>query len=165
MQICISCFCVHKNFSIIKALGWISGYWNRAEISSISYQDLKCGLLKNAFIKSDLLFNLQYSSLVSLQHKELQGLLAPACCYSGGFNRETTFTCSKQHASIDHAWGWELAVPQLRFCWWYCLRRVAQLFWIFLVANIRFHIPIFVTKKDSVWVMLVLLNLFSNQNM
>lgn len=132
---------MHKNFSIIKALGWISCYWNRAEISSISYQDLKCGLLKNAFIKSDLLFNLQYSSLVSLQHRELQGLLVPAHSYSVFFNRyrETMFIWNRQHASIDYAWGWELAIPQFKFCWWCCLSKVARLFWIFLFASTGFH--------------------------
>lgn len=61
MQICISHFCVHKIFSIIKANRVNIQLLNRPQISSISYQDLNCGLLKNAFIKSDLLFNLQYS--------------------------------------------------------------------------------------------------------
>lgn len=147
MQICISHFCVHKKFSIIKALGWFSGYWNRAEISSISYQELKCGLLKNAFIMSDLLFDLQNSSLVSLQHGELQGLLARPCCYSGCFNqyRETMFIWSRQHASIDYARDWELAVPHFKFCRWCCFRRVPQFFWIFLFASVGFHMLIFAT--------------------
>lgn len=75
MQICISHFCVRKNFSIIKANRVNLQLLSSPQISSILYQDHKCGLLKNAFIKSDLLFNPQNFTVVSL----LWGAPGSAC--------------------------------------------------------------------------------------
>lgn len=152
---------MHKNFGITKALGWISGYWNRALVSSISYQDLKCGLLKNTCIKSDLIFNLRYASFVFLLHGELQGLLPPysGCC---NWHKKIMLICSRQHPSINYARAGNCQVLNLSFAGDTLLEWLLS-FSESICKHEVSHVYICnCANKNWLWVMLVMLNLPSN---